>query len=107
MPGLVGAEIANYGQAVKSIYDQAWITPGEVSDDSATVQVKIVVARDGAVIADTIVKKSGIPALDKSVQDALDRVRSQRLLPAFPDGAMDGQRTFFINFNLKARRLNG
>jgi TonB family protein len=105
MPGTGGgAAYANYAQVIKSIYDHAWIDPDEVSDNAATVKVKVVVARDGSIISDSITGRSGIPALDKSVQHALDRVRQ---LPPFPEGAKERERTFIINFNLKAKRLTG
>ena len=103
-PGPGGEAYANYTQVVKTYYDQAWIDPEEVSEDATTVKVKVVIARDGAVITDAILKRSGIPALDKSVENALNRVRQ---LPPFPEGAKDAQRTFIINFNLKAKRLLG
>jgi len=101
-----GEAYADYGQVVKSYYDQAWIDPEDVSEDAATVKVKVVVRRDGTVIADPITHRSGVPALDKSVQNALDRVRLRRL-PPFPEGAKESQRTYIINFNLKAKRLVG
>ena len=104
MPGPGGEAYANYSQVVKSMYDRAWIDPEDVTDESATVQVKVVVNRDGTLKSDSIVQRSGIPALDKSVQNALDRVRQ---LPHFPDGAKEGERIFIINFNLKAKRLIG
>jgi len=101
-----GEAYADYGQVVKSYYDQAWIDPEDVSEDAATVKVKVVIRRDGTVIADPIQKRSGVPALDKSVQNALDRVRL-RGLPPFPEGAKESQRIYIINFNLKAKRLVG
>jgi colicin import membrane protein len=101
-----GEAYADYGQVVKSYYDQAWIDPEDVSEDAATVKVKVVIRRDGTVISDSIQKRSGIPALDKSVQNALDRVRL-RGLPPFPEGAKESQRIYIINFNLKAKRLVG
>jgi colicin import membrane protein len=101
-----GEPYADYGQVVKSYYDQAWIDPEDVSEDAATVKVKVVIRRDGSVNADSIVKRSGISALDRSVQNALDRVRI-RGLPPFPEGAKESQRTYIINFNLKAKRLVG
>lgn len=105
MPGRGGGEAyANYAQVIKSIYDHAWIDPDEVNDDAATVKVKVVVARDGSITSDSITGRSGISALDKSVQHALDRVRQ---LPPFPEGAKERERTFIINFNLKAKRLTG
>jgi outer membrane biosynthesis protein TonB len=101
-----GEAYADYGQVVKSYYDQAWIDPEDVSADAATVKVKVVIRRDGTVIADPMTQRSGIPSLDKSVQNALDRVRL-RSLPPFPAGAKESQRTYIINFNLKAKRLVG
>jgi TonB family protein len=101
-----GEAYADYGQVVKSYYDQAWIDPEDVSEDSATVKVKVVIRRDGTVILDSIQKRSGVPALDKSVQNALDRVRL-RGLPPFPEGAKESQRIYIIEFNLKAKRLIG
>ena len=99
-----GEAYANYAQVVKTYYDRAWIDPEEVSEDAATVKVKVVIARDGTVISDSIIGRSGIPALDKSVENALSRVRQ---LPPFPEGAKEAQRTFIINFNLKAKRFLG
>ena len=104
MLGPGGEAYANYSQVVKSIYDRAWIDPEEVTDEQATVQVKLVVYRDGTIKSDWIVNRSGIPALDKSVQSALDRVRE---VPRFPEGAKESERVFIINFNLKAKRLTG
>jgi outer membrane biosynthesis protein TonB len=101
-----GEAYADYGQVVKSYYDQAWIDPEDVSQDAATVKVKVVIRRDGTVILDSIQKRSGVAALDKSVQNALDRVRL-RGLPQFPEGAKESQRIYIINFNLKAKRLIG
>ena len=101
-----GEAYADYGQVVKSYYDQAWIDPEDVSEDAATVKVKVFIRRDGTVTLDSITARSGIPALDKSVQNALDRVRL-RGLPPFPEGAKESQRVYIINFNLKAKRLVG
>jgi len=64
------------------------------------------VARDGTVLADDIVKPSGIPALDQSVQEALDRVRAGRL-PKLPESAKESERTFHINFDLDSKRKLG
>lgn len=97
-----GESYANYGLFVITLFDRAWRAPEEVSDDLATVKAKVVISRDGKVISATIVGRSRISVLDKSVQAALDRVDS--IGKSFPDGTQDEQRTFFINFNLKARR---
>jgi colicin import membrane protein len=104
--GTGGEAYANYSQAIKSIYTEAWITPDDVIDDAATVHVEVTIARDGRVLSSSILKRSGIVSLDKSVQAALDRVERRRL-PPFPEGASDTQRTFKINFNLKTKRSLG
>jgi len=100
MPGPGGAAYANYGQAIKSIYDAAWVAPTESAGDATSVQVEVVVARDGSVMSDRIVKRSLDTTLDRSVQKALDRVRAGGL-PPFPEGSRDTRRIFIINFNLK------
>lgn len=97
-----GAAYANYGQAIKSIYDAAWIAPTEASEAATGVRVEVVIARDGTVISDRILKRSGDSALDRSVQNALDRVSGSRL-PAFPSGNTESRQTFIINFNLKEK----
>jgi TonB family protein len=103
-PGGGGEVYANWFQVVQSIYDAAWRDPAEVTDELATVRVRVKVARDGTVLADEIVKRTGIRALDLSVQAALDAVRH---LPRLPDSAKESERTFNINFNLKNKRQPG
>lgn len=108
MPGLGGGGpmYANWAQVVKSIYDHSWRQPEELADESATVEVDILVLKDGSVqMSGThISRKSGIPSLDKSVQQVLDRVRN---LPPFPEGATDAQRKLRIAFKLKQNRSAG
>lgn len=102
--GAGGLAYANYAQAIKSIYQQAWQEPAEAASDRDEVEVEVLIARDGAVLSARITKKSGNPALDKSVRQALDRVRQ---VPPFPEGATDDKRSFNILFRLKANRLSG
>jgi TonB family protein len=104
--GMGGEAYANYSQAIKSIYTEAWLTPDDVTDDAARVQVEVTIARDGRIVSSSLIKHSGISSLDKSVQAALDRV-ARRGLPPFPEGTPDTQRTFKINFNLKTKRSLG
>jgi outer membrane biosynthesis protein TonB len=106
IPGPGGEAYANYGQALKSIYFQAWNPPADINDDNASVETQVVVARDGTVLRGitSIVKRSGHAALDKSVQQALDRVLQ---VPELPDTTKESQRTFRIFFNLKAKRSLG
>jgi len=104
--GTGGEAYANYSQAIKTIYTEAWLTPDDVTDDAATVRVEVTIARDGRIVSSSVLRRSGISSLDKSVQAALDRVERRRL-PPFPEGASDTQRTFKINFNLKTKRSLG
>jgi len=96
-PGGGGEVYANWFQAVQSLYDAAWRSPAGGGDELPTVRVRVKVARNGTVLANDLVKPSGIRALDQSVQEALDRVRAQGL-PALPDSATESERTFYINF---------
>lgn len=101
MPGAGAASYANYGQIVKSMYYDAWTTPDNDANESASPKVRVVIARDGTVISAHIIESSGDDAVDASVQQALDRVTT---IQPFPDGATESQRTYTIKFNLKAKR---
>jgi TonB family protein len=100
-PGGGGVPYANFYQAVKSVYANAWIVPDGVTDDEATVGASVTIARNGAVISWRITQRSGSAAVDQSVQATLDRVRYAAPLP---EGAKEEQRTVTINFNLRAKR---
>jgi colicin import membrane protein len=104
MPGPGGAAYANYAQAVKSVYTQAWIVPEDLNDDEATTKVSVTIARDGTVLSSRVLAPSGNATMDGSIRRVLDRVR---FVAPFPDGAKEAQRTFTINFNLKAKKLLG
>lgn len=103
-PGPGGAAFANYAQIVKSIYERSWIAPTDVSDDEATAQAVVIITRDGTVKNARLVGKSGSAALDRSVEQVLRRVK---FVHEFPEGTTDTERSFTINFNLKAKRLLG
>lgn len=103
-PGPGGAAFVDYAQAVFQTYNDAWISPNDAARDNESVKVEVVIARDGRVISTRVLNRSGNAALDKSVESVLERVRR---CPQFPEGTSDLQRTFTINFNLKAKRLLG
>jgi periplasmic protein TonB len=103
MPEPGGEAFVNYSQLIWSQYYNAWRPPTERSSD-ATVRVQIVISRDGRVTSAEIIGRSGDASLDKTVREVLGRVKS---FPPFPQGAKDNERTFKINFNLKAKRLIG
>jgi len=103
--GTGGEAYANYLQAIKTIYDRAWFDPPEdISDESLTTRVKIVIYKDGTVISAKIDKPSGNPRLDSSVERAISRVTK---VSPFPEGSKENERIYFINFNLRSKRLSG
>jgi protein TonB len=104
MPGNSSAAAANYAQVVKSYYEQAWMPPDDTASDDANIRVRVTIARDGTVISARVITPSGDASVDKSVRNTLERVQ---LLPPFPDGSNDKERTYIINFNLKSKRMLG
>ena len=98
-----GAAYANYTQVVKSIYERAWNPPQELDGNLGTVKVQVVIARSGKVTSAKIKRGSGNRTLDRSVERAL---QIKHIAP-FPKGTTDLQRTFNIDFNLKAKRFTG
>lgn len=103
-PGGGGEVYAPYDQAVRSIYWHAWIPPEDTASDAAVTKVTVTIESDGRVLSARIINPSGDASVDKSVQQTLDRVT---FIAPFPEGAKDKQRTYTINFNLKAKRLAG
>ena len=103
-PGGGGEAYANYGQVVKSIYEHEWIPPDDTSIDDAVTKATVTIASDGTVLSARIVKPSPDSSVDRSVQRTLDHVT---FIAPFPKGAKEKQRTYTINFNLKAKRLSG
>lgn len=103
-PGGGGEVYMSYDQYVRSVYWRAWEEPLDATSENAVTQVTITIASDGTVTFSRITKRSGDAAMDRSVTRALDRVRTVR---PFPSGAKDKERTYTIDFNLKAKRLSG
>jgi TonB family protein len=102
MPGDSSVAYANYASVVKSIYEQAWLPPDNTASDDANVKVTVTIANDGTVVSARVISPSGDDNVDNSVQHTLDRVTFIR---PFPEGSTDKQRTYTINFNLKAKRM--
>lgn len=103
MPGPGGEAFVNYADLIWDMYYKAWQAP-EVRGKNPVVRVEIQVSKDGHVLTARIIERSGDAAMDRSVQQALDRVRT---LPAFPAGASDERRTFRIKFTQSAKRQLG
>jgi protein TonB len=104
LPGTSSVSYANYMAAVKKIYDDAWTPPDSMVSDDVTTKVSVTISRDGHVVSSHITSPSGDSSIDASVQRALDRVD---FVAPFPDGATETERTFIINFNPQAKKLNG
>lgn len=104
MPGDSTVAYANYAAIVKTVYTDAWTPPETANDDEANVKVSITIARDGRVLDAHIVQKSDDSGVNHTVQETLDRVTEIR---PFPDDSTDRERTYIINFNLKAKRMLG
>ena len=104
MPGTGSVSYANYASVVKSVYERAWRTPDDAANDEANTRVSVTIGSDGTVISSHILDPSGDAKVDASVQRTLDNVN---FIAPFPDGAKEKEKTFIINFNLKAKRMLG
>ena len=103
MPGNSGgAAYASYRDAIATIYYDAWTPPGEANNEEANTRVSVTIANDGTVITARIVTPSGDSKVDASIQRTLERVT---FIAPFPKGAVEKERTYLINFNLKAKRM--
>jgi TonB family protein len=97
-----GAAYASYRDAIATIYYDAWTPPGEADNEEASTKVSVTIANDGTVISARIVTPSGDMHVDASIQRTLERVT---FIAPFPKGAVEKERTYIINFNLKAKRM--
>jgi colicin import membrane protein len=92
---------ANYAAWVKTVYENAWQAPDDAATSDAITKVSVTIGSDGTVISSRITRPSGDSPVDRSVQRTLERVT---FIGPFPDGAKEKQRTYIINFNLRAKR---
>ncbi len=98
------AAFLDYGQMMVRLYEQMWLVPANLSDSLSVVGVTVTVARSGRVLDCQMVKPSGNSAIDKSVRETLQKVIQ---FEPFPASFRESQRTFNIDFNLKAKRNSG
>ena len=97
MSGSNRAAFATYAQHVVAVYRRAWqpLIPKNLAR-ARIAEVSVTISRDGRVITARIIRRTGDAALDKSVQRALDKVRS--VGKSFPSGSRDAKRTFILDF---------
>jgi TonB family protein len=97
-PGGGGETYAGFDQNLLSIYDRAWISPEGMDGSEAVVGVKVVIESNGSISSARIIQPSGDARVDRSVQQALDRVTS---VPV-PE-TMKSRRTVEFNFRPRAK----
>ena len=103
-PGGGGIPYAGFNQALASIYMRNWIAPSDAADSDAKVIVSVTLNRNGSVVSSRITKSSGNADLDRSVQQALDKVS---FVAPFPEAVKDLQKTFHLEFDPKTKRMMG
>ena len=100
-----GEAYASYGSLVQAVYEDAWKIFQDLNDDDAVAVVRVTIARSGRVLEARFLKRSSSSSMNKSVQRAMDGVKD--IGRPFPDFIKDAERSFTIEFNLKANRLSG
>ena len=100
--GANAAAFTSYANFVVGVYRRTWepLIPSELAR-SRIAKVSVTIRRDGRVLSAKIIRKTGDAALDRSVQRALDRVRT--IGKSFPSGSKDSQRTFTLDFTPRIR----
>jgi len=98
------AAFLEYGQMMVQVYERSWLLPGTLNNSTAVVGVTVTVARSGRVLNWEVRRPSGNSAIDKSVRETLQKVIQ---FEPFPASFREAQRTFNIDFNLKAKRSSG
>lgn len=95
--GANAAAFTSYAQHVVSVYRRTWqpLIPKNLTRSRVAV-VEVTIDRTGRVLSSRITRKTGDAALDRSVQSALDRVKT--IGKAFPAGSKDSKRTFTLDF---------
>jgi len=103
-PGGGGVPYAGFKDALVSAYWNVWLLPSDTVNETSTVKVSVTLRRDGSVISARIQTRSGNSSLDASVQRALDKVS---FVAPFPPSMKEAQKTFWLEFDPKAKRMMG
>jgi TonB family protein len=97
-----GVSDFGFQEALINAYWRAWLIPSEAADETYKVVVTITVRRDGTVISSSVQARSGNPALDASVQRALNAVT---FITPLPESVKGAQKTFQLEFDPRAKRI--
>ncbi len=93
-------EASEYAQFVKDAYTRGWNPSGSgVTSQEAVTKVTVTVGCDGRVLSARITQPSNDPQADRTVQKTLERIT---VIKPFEPSAKERQRTYTINFNLRA-----
>jgi protein TonB len=100
--GANAAAFTSYAQYVVSVYRRIWqpLIPKNLTRSRVAV-VEVTIDRTGRVLNSRITRKTGDATLDRSVQSALDRVKT--IGKGFPAGSKDSKRTFILDFTPRIR----
>jgi protein TonB len=100
--GANAAAFTSYANFVVGVYRRTWepLIPSGLAR-SRIAKVSVTIRRDGRVLSAKIIRKTGDAALDRSVQRALDHVKT--IGKSFPSGSKDSQRTFTLDFTPRIR----
>jgi TonB family protein len=100
--GANAAAFTSYANFVVGVYRRTWepLIPSGLAR-SRIAKVSVTIRRDGRVLSAKIISKTGDAALDRSVQRALDRVKT--IGKPFPSGSKGSQRTFTLDFTPRIR----
>ena len=90
----------DYGAYVVQTYDRQWREPSQMAGSRQSAEVTVTIRRDGSVSDARISRRSGVGALDNSIQELIDRVRR---FQAFPPGMDESSKTFSIDFSVRAK----
>jgi len=96
-----GAAYAPYYSYLQATLKLHWRKPTTSSEEAAQVAVQLVLAQDGALISADLTRRSGVAALDASVEELFRRVRKFKPLPEeFDEPRMVVPVTFVLESNL-------
>lgn len=96
-----GKAYAPYYSYLQATLKREWRKPATSSEQTAQATVQLVIAKDGSLISADLTQRSGVPALDASVEEIFRRVRRfDRLPPDFNEARMIVPVTFVLDSSL-------